>query len=89
MKIAIHQPNHWPYLGFIKKMKYVDTFVVFDMGQFTKEDFHHRNRIRDNSRDGIKWLTVPVIKKDFPSRISISIDRKDSRAKTGCIYTGI
>lgn len=75
IKIAMHQPNHWPYLGFIEKMSAVDLFVIFDRGQFVEKDFHHRNRIRDNSPEGFKWLTVPVVKKRAPIS-DITIDNR-------------
>lgn len=66
MKVAIHQPNHWPYMGFMDKMRSADIFIVYDVAQFAKEDFHHRNRIRNSSAEGYKWLTVPVNKRPIP-----------------------
>jgi hypothetical protein len=41
-----------------------DIFVIYDTAQFTKEDYHHRNRIRISQ--GWKWLTVPVEKERVP-----------------------
>jgi hypothetical protein len=64
MIVAIHQPNYLPYLGFFDKMKKSDIFVIYDDAQFSKEDFHHRNKIR--IYQGWKWLTVPVDKKRIP-----------------------
>lgn len=64
MKIAIHQPNYLPYLGFFDKMKQSDIFVIYDDAQFNKEDFQHRNKIR--IYQGWKYLTVPVEKKHIP-----------------------
>lgn len=64
MKIAIHQPNYLPYLGFFDKLKKVDIFVIYDDAQFNKGDFQHRNKIR--TFHGWKWLTVPVEKKRIP-----------------------
>ena len=61
MKIAVHQPNYLPYIGYFDKMKNVDLFVIYDDAQFNKGDFQHRNKIRISH--GWKWLTVPVIKK--------------------------
>ncbi len=66
MKIAIHQPNYLPYLGFFDKMNKADVFVIYDDAQFNKEDFQHRNKIR--IFNGWKWLTVPVEKKRIPIR---------------------
>lgn len=64
MIVAIHQPNYLPYLGFFDKMKKSDIFVIYDDAQFSKGDFHHRNKIRIHN--GWKWLTVPVEKKHIP-----------------------
>jgi hypothetical protein len=64
MIIAVHQPNYLPYLGFFDKMMKSDIFVIYDDAQFSKEDFHHRNKIR--ICQGWKWLTVPVYKKRIP-----------------------
>lgn len=64
MIIAVHQPNYLPYLGFFDKMNNSDIFVIYDDAQFSKGDFHHRNKIR--TYQGWKWLTVPVEKKCMP-----------------------
>lgn len=58
MIVGIHQPNYIGYLGFFDKMLKSDIFVLLDDAQFSKGDFHNRNRIKVNS--GIKWLTIPV-----------------------------
>jgi hypothetical protein len=64
IKIAVHQPNYLPYIGFFDKMKKSDIFVIYDDAQFNKSDFQHRNKIRIHQ--GWKWLTVPVEKKSIP-----------------------
>ena len=64
MKVAIHQPNHLPYLGFFHKMLHCDVFVIHDDAQFNDSDYQHRNRIR--THDGWTWLTVPVERKEIP-----------------------
>jgi len=64
MIVAIHQPNYLPYLGFFDKMKQSDIFIIYDDAQFSKEDYHHRNKIR--IFHGWKWLTIPVKKKLIP-----------------------
>ena len=59
MRIAIHQPEHFPYLGFFKKMQYVDLFVILDDVQFTKGNFQNRNKFLNTN--GIEeWFTVTV-----------------------------
>ncbi|WMW25433.1 WbqC family protein [Methanolobus sediminis] len=64
MKVAIHQPNNLPYLGFFHKMLHSDIFVIHDDAQFNDGDFQHRNRIR--TFDGWTWLTVPVNQSEIP-----------------------
>jgi hypothetical protein len=68
-KVALHQPNFIPYLGFFDKLKSVDVFVIRDEVLFVKNDFHQRNKIRINGNDNLnnpqfKWIHVPVIKMD-------------------------
>jgi len=58
MICAVHQPNFVPYLGFFNKMKNSDVFVYYDSVQYSKNDFHNRNKIKSSS--GPIWITVPV-----------------------------
>jgi len=64
MTIGIHQPNYLPYLGFFDKIRRSDIFVILDDAQFSKGDFHNRNRIKTSS--GSKWITVPVVESFKP-----------------------
>ena len=66
MRVAVHQPNYLPYLGYFDKLDAADVFIVLDTVQFAKHDWQNRNRIR--TKDGWQWLTVPVIDR-FPERI--------------------
>ena len=78
MIIGIHQPNYLPYLGFINKLKNSDIFVILDDAQFSKGDYHNRNRIK--TKDGAKWLTIPVKAKPEPiNSIKINSEYKFSR----------
>ena len=58
MKIAIHQPNFCPYIGFFEKVKSSDIFILLDHVQYSKGDWHNRNRIM--SQQGPQYLTIPV-----------------------------
>lgn len=58
MIVAVHQPNYLPYLGFFHKMALADRFVLYDTAQFSKNEFHNRNRIK--TPRGPMWLSVPV-----------------------------
>lgn len=63
MKIAIHQPEFMPWMGFFNKMALADEYVVFDHVQFKKRYFENRNRLITPGGD-IQFLTVPVKGKD-------------------------
>ena len=84
MKIAVHQPNFLPYLGFFDKARQVDTFVILDDVQFTKRGFTNRNKVK--KPNGTIWLTVPLTgDKLLPiNQIHIAdhVDWKTSHLKT-------
>jgi len=58
MRLAAHQPQYLPWLGFFDKMDRVDRFVLIDTVQYKKNEWQNRNRIR--TAPGWQWLTVPV-----------------------------
>ena len=62
MIVSIHQPEHFPYLGFFQKMNKADLFIILDNVKFKKNNFQNRNRFLNKS--GVEeWFTVPVEKK--------------------------
>jgi hypothetical protein len=72
MKIAIHQPQYMPWLGFYHKMASADLFVLLNDVQFKKNEWQNRNRIRSST--GWQWLSVPTTYK-FPQLIcEVGID---------------
>ncbi len=58
MRLAAHQPQYLPWLGFFDKLDRVDRFVLLDTVQYKKNEWQNRNRIRIAT--GWQWLTVPV-----------------------------
>ena len=62
MIISIHQPEHFPYMGFFQKMSACDLFVILDNVKYKKGSFQNRNRFL-NSSGNEEWFTVPVEKK--------------------------
>lgn len=62
MIVAIHQPEHLPWLGFWNKLYKSELFVLLDNTQFRKNYFQNRNRIRTSN--GWIWLTVPILTKN-------------------------
>ncbi len=57
MKITIHQPEHFPYMGFFQKMEASDLFVILDDVQYTKNNFQNRNKFL-NSNGVEEWFTI-------------------------------
>ena len=58
MRLAAHQPQYLPWLGYFHKMDCADVFVLLDTVQYKKNEWQNRNRIRTAS--GWQWMTVPV-----------------------------
>jgi hypothetical protein len=58
VKVAIHQPQYLPWLGYLAKWAAADVFVLLDTVQYEKNGWQNRNRIK--TADGPKWLTIPV-----------------------------
>lgn len=74
IKVAIHQPQYLPWLGYFDKIDSADFFVFLDNVQFKKNEWQNRNRIK--SMQGWQWITVPVYY-NFGQKINeIRIDNK-------------
>lgn len=58
MICAIHQPQTFPWLGYIAKLLQADVFVLLDTVQFKKNEWQNRNKLK--TPNGWQWLTVPV-----------------------------
>jgi len=67
MKIAIHQPNFLPWLGYFYKMVNCDIFIILDNVQYEKNGLTNRTKIKTSQ--GPLWLTLPV-KRNFPQIIN-------------------
>jgi hypothetical protein len=57
-RIAIHQPHYLPWLGYLAKWAAADCLIFLDTVQYEKNGWQNRNRIK--TKDGPRWLTVPV-----------------------------
>jgi hypothetical protein len=62
-KVAIHQPNYLPWIGFFQKIALTDVFVILDTVQFSKDSYTQRTKIR--TKEGWIWLTIPIEKKYY------------------------
>lgn len=58
MKIAIHQPQYFPWPPYVHKVMSADIFVYLDTVQFSKNGVQNRNQIK--ASQGSQWLTVAV-----------------------------
>lgn len=65
--VAILQSNYIPWKGNFDMISMVDEYVIFDDVQYTKRDWRNRNRIV--TKDGFKWLTIPVRNMSFHQKI--------------------
>ncbi len=56
--VTIHQPEHLSYLGLFHKISMAGTLVLLDNVHYEKNYFQNRNQV--NTRDGVRYITVPV-----------------------------
>ena len=57
-RLAVVQSNYIPWKGYFDLINSVDEFILYDDAQYTRRDWRNRNRIK--TRDGPRWLTIPV-----------------------------
>jgi len=77
MKVAIHQPEHFPYIGFFQKMKQSDLFVILDDVEFQgRGSFQVRNRFL-NSNKVEEWFGVSIEKNSYYKKINEVVVAKD------------
>jgi WbqC-like protein family len=57
-RVAIVQSNYIPWKGYFDLINAVDEFILYDVVQYTRRDWRNRNFIK--TRDGLRWLTIPV-----------------------------
>lgn len=61
MVVTIHQPEHFPYMGYFQKMEAADIFVILDNVNYRKNYFQNRNKFLN--KNGIEeWFTIQVEK---------------------------
>jgi hypothetical protein len=58
MRVLIHQPSYFPWIGLFDLMDRADVIVWYDTAQYTKNDWRNRNRIK--GPNGPMWMTIPV-----------------------------
>lgn len=78
MRVAIHQPEFLPWLGFFDKMIRADLYIVLDNVQFSKNGFQNRNRLLDREGNTF-WATVPVKSAGHTTRRIMDIEIDNSQ----------
>ena len=59
MKVAVHQPNYFPWLGYFAKLAAADVFVFLDDAQLPQGgSYVYRTKI--HGKDSGTWLSAPV-----------------------------
>lgn len=64
--VVIHQPEYFPWLGFLDKARQADVLVFLDSVQFDRSSLQHRAKIL--GAQGPVWLTMPFVHR-FPQDI--------------------
>lgn len=73
MRIAIHQPHYFPWLGYLDKMAKVDQFMLMDEVQLTDSSNMFRNRFMTKNGD-VKYLTVAFQKKGYMEKPFLQVE---------------
>ncbi len=86
MKVAIHQPNFLPWLGFFRKIALADKFIFLDSAIYSKGSWI--NRVRCIVGNEPRWITCPIIHGNYRSLIStITFDeRQPWRKRLVCTF---
>jgi len=58
MKVCIHQPSYWAWLGLLDKIAKSDKFIVLDNVSANKASYQYRNQFFCNGQS--KIITLPV-----------------------------
>lgn len=73
MKLSIHQPDFFPWLGLFHKIAHSERFIVFDHVQAPRgKSWLTRNRILLNGEP--RWLTLPIHRKGLQPIHAIEVN---------------
>lgn len=56
-RVVVSQPMYFPWVGMLQQIRLCDAFVYYDDVQFSRGFF---NRVQVKTRQGVRWLTVPL-----------------------------
>lgn len=73
--VSVHQPNFMPWLKLLDKILASDVYVAYDTAQFTKTEYHARQKVMTPSKP--VWMTVPVLSTgDYQPIRDVEVDNK-------------
>lgn len=58
MRVGVIQSNYIPWRGYFDFIDSVDLFIIYDDVQYSTGSWRNRNQVK--TKQGLKWLTVPV-----------------------------
>lgn len=73
MRIAITQPTYLPWLGYFALMNSCDKFMLLDDVKFVRSSWMNRNRLYDPELGRIRYLTIPVHRRQDEKIIDVTI----------------
>ena len=77
-RVSVHQPNFLPWTKLFDKVLGSDVYIAYDSVQYTRSEFHSRQRI--TGRDGPVWLSVPVLTRGRGRQRLCAVELVDDRA---------
>jgi len=72
MKVAMHQPHYFPWMGYLDKMAKADLFVIMDQVQLTDNSNMFRNRFLTSSGKS-KYLSVSFVHTDYMEKMFCNV----------------
>jgi|GEM_PF-188615 len=77
MRIAIHQPHYFPWIGYLDKMSKVDKFILLDNVQLTDKSNMFRNKFMSKTGNE-KYLTVCFAKSGYMHKAFRDVELNDT-----------
>jgi hypothetical protein len=76
MKLSIHQPSYFPWLGLLQKIASSDVYMVMDEVQLSDSAYQNRNLLLSLDQK-VKFITIPFNRKDYLKRSICELELRD------------
>jgi WbqC-like protein family len=80
LKVAVHQPNYLPWLGFFQKIERSDIFVFLDNVQFPRRSYSNRVLVM-GPNENVLWISQSVIGRPTKEQSIEDVQFSDDRWK--------